>query len=273
MSHAFHPVCNGFFIYDTARPKGYSDPEPFPDPPGQNLQLYLSHQLQLQFPAFLIPLNLQLRLFLFDLTQPGQRLHRIAALLQYHLIGKHRLQQRQPDPLFTAQPLSGKGMLRSRYRRHTACFHFLQQLISCAGIQPDLIHLFLHRPALGLCQNLILYCQLPSCHLQIGKPASLFISADFIDSGPKCLGTDRRRKTGADSPQKIGHSFSVKGRTEITGKQQPLADQFPDFLIRYPPGLQKHIQRGLLAHGNALIKRFRSPAAFRKIHTSFSQLF
>ena len=47
MSHTFHGLGDGLLIQNTARAKGYFQPEPLCQQAAQHFQLYLTHQLHM----------------------------------------------------------------------------------------------------------------------------------------------------------------------------------------------------------------------------------
>ena len=90
MSDAFCRISNRFFVYNISSSKFHQHPETFPDKACQDFQLYFSHQLCLDFLQLLVPYNMKLRFFFFQLAQLRQHGRSILPVRQDNLIGQHR---------------------------------------------------------------------------------------------------------------------------------------------------------------------------------------
>ena len=194
MSYAFHRCGNGFLIYNISGSELHSHMEAFPDEMFQNLNLHLPHQHGMDFPQLLIPHNVKLRFFLFQLFQAFQHLVGIAALRKDDLIIQHRLQNRHDRLSFNAQSFSRIGLSQTCNRADGSCLRFFDHLKLRTGINADLIDLFF--PAVHNCLRSILckvgflltlllscysgqcifYLQSSGCHFQIRQPAASWIS-------------------------------------------------------------------------------------------------
>ena len=67
MSHAFHRLCDCLFVYNITLTKDHNNSKPLFDKLRQNLDLYLSHHLRVNFLQLFIPENMKLRIFLLKL--------------------------------------------------------------------------------------------------------------------------------------------------------------------------------------------------------------
>ena len=63
MAHAFHRICNGFFIYNAAFSEIHRHVKAFPDHCLQHIHLHLSHELRLDLSSFFIPPDMEFRFF------------------------------------------------------------------------------------------------------------------------------------------------------------------------------------------------------------------
>ena len=184
MSHTFHRCRNGLFIYNISRSKIHSHMEPLPDQPFQDLDLHVSHEHGVDFSQLLVPHNMKLRIFLFQFSQLLQHLVHIAAFRQNNLIVQYRLQYWHIGVLCHAKSLSRKSMGKACHCAHGSRGHFFHQFKSGAGVNPDLVSLFL--PYFLSCCHISLagnkkffYFQCPACNLHIGKTVSLIVSGNL----------------------------------------------------------------------------------------------
>ena len=107
--HSLHRPGDGLPVDDAPRPKLHLEAEPVSDEPLQDFRLDLAHEPHMDLPQTLVPLQVELRVLLGELPEPGQHPVRVGPLRQDHLIGKGGLQGRRgPGPL-GPQSLSGVG--------------------------------------------------------------------------------------------------------------------------------------------------------------------
>ena len=192
MSHSLHRPGNGLFVYDAAGIKGYFCSEPFQDHALENLHLHLSHNLHMNLLGSLAPYQMKLRYLLLQLSQLFIHHMDVALRGQNNPIGQHRFQQRKGAALLRSQPLTAAGFLQARHRAYRPRRSLLGQFISRSGIDSDLICLFLPDFLLSLAvdpasfQNLLDFQASPR-HLHPGKPGSLAVPGNLINSGSKFI--------------------------------------------------------------------------------------
>ena len=69
VAYAFHGLGDGLLIQNAARTKGYFQPEPLRQQAAQHFQLYLAHQLHMNFAQCLVPHHMELGFFLLQQVQ------------------------------------------------------------------------------------------------------------------------------------------------------------------------------------------------------------
>ena len=109
MSHSGGRIPYRFLIHNIARPKFHLQMKSLFNETFQNLGLYLSHQLNMDFSQLAVPHQMKLRVFLLQLPELPKGFCHIRSLRQYQLAGEHRLQLRFRLLCLDSQPLSCKG--------------------------------------------------------------------------------------------------------------------------------------------------------------------
>ncbi len=143
MPYPLHGIRNGFLIDNGSLPKFHQNAETLLYEIFQDLNLHLTHDLNLDLFAVLIPQNMKLGLLLFKLLKPWKHHCRIAPPGQQNAVAKRRRKLRQKSLLLKAQPLPRPGLRKPCYGTDRAGLRFAQGFVFFTGIDPDLIHLFL----------------------------------------------------------------------------------------------------------------------------------
>ena len=247
MADALHRVGDGLFVEDAPRPEAHRQPEPLPDQPLEHIQLHLAHHLQLNLLQGLVPDNVQLGVFLFQLAQLHQGGVDVGLRGQQQLAAEHRLQQGGRRCALAAQALArpgfgqaGDGADRSRRRLFGGGE-------PGAGIHPDLVGLFLPGFPLGLAFQQGLYPQHTTGDLEPGEPDPLGVAADLVDTGGKFGGPGGHPGIEPQPFQQLLHPFQPQSRPEIAGEHLPVGHQ---------PGHRGGLQtagRQILLHGLFLL--------------------
>ena len=185
MAYAFHRLSDGFLIDDTSLSEGYVKGKSLANLPLKHLQLHLAHKLHLYFPQAFVPKDVQLRVFLLQLTQFTHGFGQITILRQQHPIGQHRFQQRCLRLRFAPQTLPREGALKTGNSTHRAGFYHLGLFVFGARIQPQLIGHFRPFTPVVRAGKQALYPQLPTGDLQIGQTGALRIPGDLVDPRAK----------------------------------------------------------------------------------------
>ena len=212
MSYAFHRCGNGFFIYNISGSEFHCHMEAFPDEMFQNLNLYLTHEHGMDFSQLLIPHNMKLWLFLFQLFQAFQHLVGIAALRKDDLIIQYRLQNRHDRLSFNAQSFSRIGLSQTCNRADGSCLRFFDHLKFRAGINTDLIHFFLpdlffrnsFSPCIG---KRFFYFQAAACDLHVSQAVTLIIPGDLENFCTEFRWANRRCHIGFHTVNECIYAF------------------------------------------------------------------
>ena len=129
-------------VADSAAAKGHFHAKPLLDQALENLQLYLSHQLHMDFPSPLVPEKVQLGIFFLQLPQTAQGCIGVRTVGQPYLISQNWLQY-WPLPIgFKAQPVSRAGMAQPGYGTDSARRSLLHRVELGAGVYPQLVCFF-----------------------------------------------------------------------------------------------------------------------------------
>ena len=209
MPDALHSVGDGLLVQDLAVRKLHVQAEPLRYQPFQDLYLHLAHDLHMDFrhiplpgqetspgrrafphrnPFFRcrivlrlpgspvcrpLPDHMELRLFLLQLPELPQHLHRVAPLRQHQSIGQHGHQNGDFIAALPAQPLSGEGPVQSGHGADSARLHLIHSLKLPAAVDSNLVHLLLPdlrlRPCAARIAHRHLHPQHASCDFQVGQ--------------------------------------------------------------------------------------------------------
>ena len=184
MPHTLHGIGDGLLVENPGILQGHIQAEPLLHQGPEDFQLHLAHDLHMNLP--LLPKQMQLGLFLFQLAELGQRHRRVGSGRQRHPIGHHRLQQVGFSRRFRTQGLSRPGLGQAGHRRQRARGYFLRRGEFLPGVQPQLNDFLLHRLSLGIeIAQLSSGLQAAAGDLQPGQPVSLDIPGDFVHPGGK----------------------------------------------------------------------------------------
>ena len=197
----------------------------------------------MNLPQPLVPHQPQLRVLLLQLPQLAQGDHGVAARGQNDLIGQGRLQHRGGRGGFGAQPLARLGLGQAGDGAEAARLRRLHSLVFRAGIDADLLGLFLPGPLSGAAGQKVFDPQTAAGDFHIGQPGALGVPGDFIDFGGKFLGIDRRAGIGFQPPQQLLHPVQPQSGAKIAGEQLPPSDH-----ILYAPGAHRPLLQ-IFLHG------------------------
>ena len=237
MSDAFHRTCDRLFIDNAALTKRNVLLKPLFDQTLQNLNLHISHQLCMDLRALFFPYNMKLRFFLLQLTQFAKHLMGITLRRQFNFIGKYRLQQWDRAFFFYAQTFARKRMLQPGDRTDCPCLCLLHHLITCPGINTDLIDLFF--PGLRL-SSIVTFTlqqhldfQNAAAHFEISQAISLCIPCNLENSGCKLIPIFSFCRVSFHTFQKFVHTFLFQCRAKIAWKYFSLCDHFYNICFFY----------------------------------------
>ena len=248
VADAEHRRCDRFLIDDAALIEGHLYAEPVGDQAGQDLQLHLAHKLHMDLTQPLVPNHAQLRILLLQLAQVLQHMMRIAVRRQADAVAEHRLEHRRLGAFLRAQSHARAGMGQAgRGADHASLCRF-DGLKLFAGIQPQLVDLFLPAP-ICIAAQLRAHSQAAAGHLEIGQPVALRIAGDFEDPCAECRLILRRSRICADPIQQLLHALQLEGRAEVTGEHPPRRDQRRDIVRFHCAAGKVTLEQRLVAHG------------------------
>ena len=114
----------------------------------------------------LVPYHMELRLLFFQPVQLAQCRVHISPLRQQHLIAQHRFQNRHIAVAFRAKALARARLSQAGDGAHLPRADGFRQRILYAGVQPQLVCLFLPRLTICFAGELGLYLQFAASHAQ-----------------------------------------------------------------------------------------------------------
>ena len=191
----------------------------------------MAHELEADLPGGLVPGDVELRVLLLQLAQLAQCGVNVGPLRKAHLIGQHRLQQRDGGLRLHPQALAGIGMTQARNSAHLPRRDGLRQTVLGAGVQAQLVSLLLPEqpgrlpaagPAVG---EEGLHPEAAPCDLQIGEPSPLGVPGDLKDLCTELLGVQGRDGIPPDALEQFRHAVQLQRRTEPAGKHLPVANE------------------------------------------------
>ena len=175
-------------------------------------------------------------------------------------IGEHRLEKRGAFAFFRAERVAGTRRGKTRNGADRSRFCGVGQLVFFAGVQPDLVDLFLNGSIVRRDTQNGAGVKRAARHAQPCEPRPLRVAADLIDSRAELLGGGLCRGVERERVQQLFHAVEPQRRAEKTGKEPFLADELPDLLRRDRAGGEKALQRLL-----ALRRRLLIPAVVGEI--------
>ena len=114
-------VLDGLLVYDVALIEGDRQTKPLVQQAGEYLELYLSHELNVDFLERFAPQHAQKRVFFLNQTEFLQQGVTVAAVRRQHAIGQNRFEHRGFTTRVSAQRLTGIGLGQTGYRAYRAC--------------------------------------------------------------------------------------------------------------------------------------------------------
>ena len=262
MTRSLHRLRDGFAIQYAALAEAHRQVKPVMHQPPENLQLYLAHQLNMNFPFFPVPDHVQLRVLLLQNAQLLQRRVRIHAHRRQHLIVKHRHQQRRFRVPFGAEPVPCPGLGQPRHRAYTSRLRRFLRLKPGAAVQANLVHLLgpsvpaQHVPG----------TQRPARNLHPGQPRAGRVMGNLVYAGTEGIPSLRLRHHLTQHVQQSVNPAHFQRAAEQTGKQLAFGHQGAGFPGRNLPGAQIGLHCPLAAHGH-LFRRVRPV----QIHAAIAQ--
>ena len=260
MPHALHRLGNGLPVKDPALVQAQIHVEALLHQALENLGLDFSHKAQLDGAVSLIPGDVQLGVLLAKLTELRQKLQRIQSLRQQQPIAQHRLQHRICAHRLFSQALAGPGMLRAQGCADLARRHLVRRVIFRAGIQAQLMDLFLAAfPVLILKAKQRADLQLSPRDFQKRHPVSLRVPLDLIDPGGKSAPVPGARRPAVQRVQQLLHAIQLQTGAEEAGKQRAATDHLRQKRVgeRFP---RQHLVHGPLVAQSEPLRPVRIPA-------------
>ena len=268
MAHPLHRGGDGLPVDDAPRPEGDLQAEPLPGQPPQDLQLDLTHELDVDLPELLVPHQPQLRVLLLQLPQLGHGGVRILAPGQQHLTGEDRLQNGLLSRRLKAQALAGPGPAQAGDGAHRPRLGPLCRLELLPRVDADLVHLLL--PGAGSAGEEVLHLQNSAGDLQVGQPVPLAVPGDLEHPCAEVLRSRRLAGVAVQTVQQPVHPLQLQCRAEAAGEELPLRHQPSQALVGQGAALQKGLHGLLAAHGGLLQPVVDRPVPH--IHTAVVQL-
>ena len=268
MAHAFHGSFNGFLIKNAAVIQGNVQPKPLLYQAAEDFQLYLAHDLDMDLTV--LPKQMELGVFLFQLAQLGQRHRRVGSLGKVHPVGHHRLQRVGLSRRLRAQGLARVGFGKARHRRDLAWGDFIGGGEFVGRIDAQLHRFFL--PAFPFLVYIIqngAYLQGTAGDLQPGQAAALRIPGNLVYFRGKFGGIVRFRGVFVQNFQKFFHALQLQAGAEAAGEQLSLGDEATEVALGHGATFQIIFQQGVVAHGGVFGDGRKVRA---KVHAARGQL-
>ena len=227
--------CDRLLINDAALVKRYLHAKAFCNQAGQDLKLHLAHELHMDLAQPLVPHHAQQGFFLLQLAQVLQHGVGIAALRQDDPVIQHRLEHCRHSARCLAQPHTGARMRQAGHRADHTALRALHCLKFFAGVNADLIDLFL--PAtVRFPGHLRAHRQAAARDLEIGQAVALRIPRDLEHLRAERIAVLRRTGIAVDPVQQFAHTVQLEGRSEIARKCLTGRDKIRDITRLYGTG-------------------------------------
>ena len=216
---------------------------------GQNLKLYFTHELQMDLAQAFVPYHAQLRVLFLQLAKVLQHDMGITALGQDDPVTQHRFEHGRHRARFPAQPHAGPGVCQAGDSADHAALGPFDRLVFLAGVDTDLVYLFLPAAVLFPFQ-LCAHSKAAARDLEIGQAVALPVACDLeYPRAERCI-IFRRAGIPVDPIQQLLHALQLERRAEITGEHFAGMNQRSDLTVLYLSGFQKSFQQCLIAHGD-----------------------
>ena len=183
---------------------------------------------------------------------------------EHHLIGEHRLQGGGQGLRLRPQALPGRGGAQAGDGAHRARRRLVHRLKLGAGVDAELIRLFL--PA-GAGQG-GLDLQRAAGDLHPGEPRPLAVPGDLEHPGGEVGAVLGPGGIVLQPLEKLRHPLQLQSRAEPAGEELPLGDQGGEGAVVQGPVLQVALQRVLVADGGLLLYLLRRGG---KVHAPLVQ--
>ena len=231
---------NRLFVNDASLVKGHPHPEPFQDPLPEHFQLHLSHQMHMDLTQRFLPQHAQHRILFLQQAQFGKQGNGAAAIGQAQPVVEHRLQHRRIRGQLRSQAVARPGLAQPGDSADCPRLRLIHCPEFCAGIDADLIDLFLPRTRAPVQQ--ILDPQAAARNLQISQTIVLFVPSDFKHFRSKRLAPLGQRRILRKHLQETIHPVQQQRSAETAGRYRATAHSSRNVQRRQHSPLQIPLQ-------------------------------
>ena len=202
---------------------------------------------------------MELRLLFFQPVQLAQCRVHISPLRQQHLIAQHRFQNRHIAVAFRAKALARARLGQAGDGAHLPRAYGFRQRILYAGVQPQLVCLFLPRLTICFAGELGLYLQFAASHAQPCQARALLILRHLKHLGAKGIQRGSRTGIAVDAVHQSVHAFQCiifgtpQRRTEPAREHMPACNGRDDVRIGQLPGIQHPIHQVFVTQGQCFV--------------------
>ena len=260
VAHPLRRGGDGLPVDDAPGAEVHLHPEAGGDEGAQDLQLDLSHELEMDLLEALVPEDVELGVLLrqeLELVQRRVGVHKgpaLAVLRQEEAVAEHRLQVRRGGGGLGPQPLSGEGAIEARDGADGPRRGLLHRSELTAGVDADLLHLLLPAALPLPAGEEGLHPQSAASDLQMGQTGPLSrIAADLEDLGGELRRVHRPGAPAGQALQQGLHPLQLQRRAEIAGEHLPPGHQARESAVGEGPGVQV-LGKSLLAGGGGVLE-------------------
>ena len=257
MAYAFHGGRDRFFIDDAACAELHSHAKPFGNDTLQDLELHLPHKQNMDLLQTWVPGEMELGILLLKLAQLGQRRCGIHAVGQDKLIVQNRFQRGGTCVVLAAQSHADLAVRQSGDYANAAGGSFVGGLEFGAGINADLVDLFLPWFAVADAGEHLLDAQCAAGDFEMGQALSLGITGDLVDSRAKALAVFRTGRKAFQNGKEILHAVQLQSGAETAGENLSPCNKCADPIIIQRSFGKVLLHGAFVAHGCLLAKQLR----------------
>ena len=266
MADADDRLGDGLAVDDAALVERHVHAEAFRDNAGEDFQLHLTHQLQVNLAEPLVPHHAKLWVLLLQLAQIAQHDMRVAPFRQAHAVPENGFQNRRQCTGFRAEAHTRTGMRETSHRTHHAALCALSGAEFFARVNADAADFFLPA-AILIAGKLLTHRQRTAGDFQVRQAVALGISCDFEHAGTEVRAVLRCGKIAFQTVQQRVHAVQLQRRAEVARKGFSLRDQLCDLAVVQTAGLKVLLEQALIAHSKLLRHRVRRG----EVHTAAVQ--
>ena len=259
VAHALHRLRDGLLVQNAAGAELHVQAKALCQQTAQHFQLHLTHELHMDLAQSLVPYHMELRLLFFQPVQLAQCRVHISPLRQQHLIAQHRFQNRHIAVAFRAKALARARFGQAGDGAHLPRADGFRQRILYAGVQPQLVCLFLPRLTICFAGELGLYLQFAASHAQPCQARALLILRHLKHLGAKGIQRGSRTGIAVDAVHQSVHAFQCivfgtpQRRTEPAREHMPACNGRDEVRIGQLPDIQHPIHQVFVTQSQCFV--------------------